>query len=100
MPATADEIAKAYGLSNNLYNPENNIHLGSLYYAKMRRSLNDKDMSAIMAYNGGWAAVTRWKNRLNYTDMDDFVEKIPYPETQTYLKKVLRSYWNYSNIYQ
>ena len=88
------------GLSNNLYNPENNIHLGSLYYAKMRRSLNDKDMSAIMAYNGGWAAVTRWKNRLNYTDMDDFVEKIPYPETQTYLKKVLRSYWNYSNIYQ
>ena len=100
MPATANEIANAYGLPNNLYNPEYNIHLGCLYYGKMRKSLNDKDMSAIMAYNGGWAAVTRWKNKLNYDDIDDFVEKIPYPETQDYLKKVLRSYWNYSNIYK
>lgn len=99
MPATANEIARAYGLPNNLYNPEYNIHLGCLYYAKMRKSLNDKDMSAIMAYNGGWAAVTRWKNKLDYDDIDDFVEKIPYPETQDYLKKVMKSYWNYSNIY-
>ena len=29
----------------------------------------------------------------------DFVEKVPYPETQAYVKKVLRSYWCYSNIY-
>src|SRR5574344_312004 len=100
MPGTGAEIAKAYGVQNNLLDAKTNIRLGCLYYAKMRRSLNDKDMSAIMAYNGGWASVTRWKKNLDYVDFDDFVEKIPYPETQDYLRKVLKSYWNYSNIYR
>ena len=58
-----------------------------------------KDISAIMAYNGGWASVMNWKKQLEYVDMDDFIEKIPYPETQDYIKKVLKSYWNYCNIY-
>ena len=56
-------------------------------------------MSAIMAYNGGIGAVKNWKNTLSYSDIDEFVEKIPYPETQEYLKKVLKAYWNYSQIY-
>lgn len=99
MPSTANEIAKGYGISNNLYSPESNIHLGCLYYAKMKRTLNNKDISAIMAYNGGWASVMNWKEQLDYVDMDDFIEKIPYPETQDYIRKVLRSYWNYCNIY-
>ena len=99
MPATANEIASAYGISNNLMNPETNIRLGSLYYSKMKSSLWDKDAYAIMAYNGGWFSVVNWTKNLKYEDIDDFIEKIPYPETQSYVKKVLRSYWNYSNIY-
>ena len=100
MPATANEIAASYGISVNLTNPKNNIRLGSLYYTKMKNSLWGKDAYAIMAYNGGWYSVVNWKKHLKYTDMDDFIEKIPYLETQMYVKKVLRSYWNYSNIYQ
>lgn len=99
MPATANEIASINGISNNLTNPETNIRLGSLYFTKMKTSLWDKDAYAIMAYNGGWFSVVNWKKNLNYEDFDDFIEKIPYPETQTYVKKVLRSYWCYSNIY-
>ena len=99
MPATANEIASMYGLNNNLTNPKNNIQLGCLYYSKIKSSLHNKDMFAIMAYNGGWFSVMNWLKRLHYEDIDEFVEKIPYPETQTYVKKVLRSYWIYSNIY-
>jgi len=99
MPATAGEIANMHGLKVDLKNPENNIQLGSLYYAKMKKSLWSKDAYAIMAYNGGWFSVVNWMRRLDYDDMDDFIEKIPYPETQAYVKKVLRSFWNYSNIY-
>ena len=99
MPATANEIANSYGISSNLFNPESNIHLGCLYYAKIKRALNHKDTSAIMAYNGGSASVLNWKKQLDYADMDDFIEKIPYPETKDYVKKVLKSYWNYCNIY-
>ena len=100
MPATANEIAREYNISNNLFNSENNIHLGCLYYAKIRNHLGGQDASAVMAYNGGFSSVLQWKSKLEYEDFDDFVEKIPYSETQTYLKKVLRSYWNYSNIYK
>ncbi|MCR5265459.1 MAG: transglycosylase SLT domain-containing protein [Cyanobacteria bacterium RUI128] len=99
MPATANEIASAYGISNNLTDPETNIRLGSLYYSKMKNSLWNIDAYAIMAYNGGWFSVVNWTKNLKYEDIDDFVEKIPYPETQTYVKKVLKSYWCYSNIY-
>ena len=30
---------------------------------------------------------------------DEFIEKIPYSETQNYVKKVFRSYWNYVRLY-
>ena len=30
---------------------------------------------------------------------DEFVEEIPYTETQNYIKKVFKSYWNYLNVY-
>ena len=99
MPATASEIARAYGLNMDLYNPKSNIQLGSLYYSKMKASLWDKDAYAIMAYNGGWYSVNKWIKNLNYDDLDYFIERIPYPETQSYVKKVLKSYWCYSNIY-
>ena len=49
--------------------------------------------------NGGIGSVSRWKNNLNYEDIDDFVEQIPYTETQNYVKKVYKSYWNYLRIY-
>ena len=58
-----------------------------------------KDVSAIAAYNGGIGSVTRWKSTLKYDDTDEFVEQIPYPETRNYVKKVLRTYWMYGNIY-
>lgn len=99
MPQTANEIANSYGISNNLFDPHTNIRLGSLYYSQIKRNLNNKDISAIMAYNGGASSVVRWKNNIKYSDIDDFIEKIPYPETQEYLKKVMRTYWNYTKIY-
>ena len=30
---------------------------------------------------------------------DDLLEQIPYSETQNYLKKVYKAYWNYARIY-
>ena len=33
-------------------------------------------------------------------DVDDFIEQIPYEETKNYVKKVFKSYWNYTRIYQ
>ena len=61
--------------------------------------LNNLDISAIAAYNGGIGSIGNWQKNLNYADTDEFVEQIPYPETKNYVKKVFRSYWNYLRIY-
>ncbi len=103
MPSTAKEISKNYGYgmtsANSLYNPELNIKIGNAYFAQARGMLNNMYVSSIAAYNGGVGSIGSWKRNLNYSDTDDFIEKIPYVETQNYVKKVLRSYWNYLRIY-
>ena len=83
-----------------LFNPELNIRLGNLYYSTIKGMLNNMDVSAIAAYNGGIGSVTRWKSTFLYNDTDEFVEQIPYDETKNYVEKVFRSYWNYTRIYQ
>lgn len=103
MPLTAKEAGAVAQISipNNkfLLDPELNIRLGNIYYAKLKRALWGKDLLAVLAYNGGVGSVSTWSDNLKYVDVDDFVEKIPYPETQNYLKKVYRSYWNYLRLY-
>ena len=103
MPATAHEVGNKNDIqfnTNDLLNPELNIRVGNLYYSILRSLLENKDVSAIAAYNGGVGSVTSWKTTLKYQDTDEFVEQIPYPETKNYVKKVFRSYWNYTRIYQ
>lgn len=103
MPATAHDIGAKNGITFNtsyLFNPELNIKIGNLYYSTIREMLDNKDVSAIAAYNGGIGSVTRWKSTLKYSDTDEFIEQIPYDETKNYVKKVFRSYWNYTRIYQ
>lgn len=103
MPSTAHEIGQKNGIEFNtqyLLNPELNIKLGNIYFSILRGMLNDKDVHAVAAYNGGVGSVSKWKADLKYLDIDEFVEQIPYEETQNYVKKVFRSYWNYTRIYQ
>ena len=100
MPDTAKELSSAYGTPNNLLDPQTNIKLGSLYYSSMKSSLGNEDIYAVMAYNGGRTNVVDWRNKFGYEDIDNLVEKIPFIETRSYVKKVLRSYWCYLNIYR
>lgn len=103
MPSTANEINIKFKLGMNiseaLFNPYKNLKLGNYYYEFLRKNLEGYDISSVAAYNGGIGSIQRWKTTLHYNDTDEFVEQIPYPETQNYVKKVFRSYWNYIRIY-
>ena len=103
MPSTAGEINAKMGLGMNvssaLFNPHQNIKLGNYYYLFLRRNLEGYDISSVAAYNGGIGSIQKWKSSLHYNDTDEFVEQIPYAETQNYVKKVFRTYWNYIRIY-
>ena len=99
MPATYSEMVKNSGISGDIFNSDSNIRAGSTYYSNLKKVLGNKDLYAISAYNGGIGSVTGWMSKITYNDTDEFVEQIPYPETKNYVKKVLRTYWVYGNIY-
>lgn len=99
MPATYNEVVAKHNLPTNLNVETSNITAGSLYYSSLKKVLGNKDLYAITAYNGGIGSVTNWFSKLIYNDTDEFVEQIPYPETKNYVKKVLRTYWVYGNVY-
>ena len=99
MPTTYNEVVKKHNLPTNLNVETINITAGSLYYSSLKKVLGNKDLYAITAYNGGIGSVTNWFSKLIYSDTDEFVEQIPYPETKNYVKKVLRTYWVYGNVY-
>lgn len=104
MPQTATDVKSVLGLTsfdtNSLLETRTNLQVGALYYSQLKKMLKGKDFYVILAYNGGIGSVSSWKNYLNYEDKDDFLEQVPYSETQNYLKKVYRSYWNYARIYE
>ncbi len=99
MPSTYSEVAQKYGITKPADSIPANIAAGSLYYSGLKKSLLGRDLYAISAYNGGIGSVTGWFTKINYNDTDEFVEQIPYPETKNYVKKVLRTYWVYGNVY-
>ena len=103
MPETAHEVGEKNGYNFNtsdLFNPELNIKIGNIYYSQLRNALDKKDIYAVAAYNGGIGSVQKWNDILEYNDIDEFVEQIPYDETKNYVYKVMKSYWNYTRVYQ
>jgi len=103
LPGTANDIARWKKLGSysgvQLFDPDVNIKLGTAYLSHVRGYLYNNMLFAVAAYNGGPGAVERWINANPQKDADEFVENIPYEQTNTYVKKVYKSYWNYKRIY-
>lgn len=104
MLPTASFIAEKKGFEapddRKLQTPEYNIALGTAYFSYVLDMVNNVPMYATGGYNGGPNAVNSWREKFKSLDTDEFVESIPYPESLYYIKKVYRSRYNYSKIYE
>ena len=100
MPDTASWIQSKTNIqSYNLDNPEDNIKLGTWYLDYTHEEYGNHSLYAVASYNAGPGNVADWIARRNYTDVDEFVDKIPFPETKDYVKSVFGGYWNYLRLY-
>lgn len=81
-----------------LQQPDYNIMLGTNYFSFVLQQTGG-EIYAVGGYNGGPNAMKKWKDKIKTTDLDEFVESIPYAESKNYIKKVFRSRYNYSKIY-
>ena len=65
-----------------------------------RSGPNDNPILAVAAYNGGPTNVRRWLRRSSVSDIDHFLETIPYPETCSHVRKVFRTYQQYKDLWR
>lgn len=77
-----------------LMDPEVNIRAGMAYLGRLLEGFDENVPLAVAAYNAGPAGMRR-QGGLARTDLDRFVESIPYAETRAYVQRVLQSYGIY-----
>jgi len=53
----------------------------------------------LASYNAGERAVRRWQDERPGMVTDEFIDDIPYPETQNYVKKILGTTDDYRRLY-
>ncbi|MEK6569245.1 MAG: transglycosylase SLT domain-containing protein [candidate division NC10 bacterium] len=102
LPRTADQIVNAAGGTGgsvSLESPATNIKLGTRYLATMLEEFKGNWTLALAAYNAGPHHVRRWLETRGYRSDDEFIEEIPFLETQQYVKRVLGSYYRYRAQY-
>jgi len=102
MDGTAREVANneviEYQTEDALYNPEKNIMIGTKYYADLKQKFGNDEV-ALAAYNAGSGNVQNWiQQKIIKADGTD-IENIPFKETNTYVRKILRDYKIYKRLY-
>lgn len=84
----------------DLYNPEINIKIGCWYLNKLLEEFNNNEDLAIAAYNGGSGNVSAWLKDSNYSSSGSTLDKIPFRETERFLKRVKNYRAIYKKIYE
>jgi len=85
--------------SEKLFEPEINIYIGCWYLSVLYDEFGDSDL-VIAAYNGGSGNVTQWLNDRDLSADGKTLDRIPFRETDQYLKKVNNYYSIYKRLYE
>jgi soluble lytic murein transglycosylase len=96
---TAQRFSDKPVTRETLFDPANNIALGSKFLGFLLNHFNRAIPLAIPGYNAGEAAVDRWLAERGERPLDEFIETIPYDETRGYTKRVLATYFTYTWLY-
>ena len=95
----ANEIGEEVVVKEALFNPEINIKIGTNYYAYLIKHYNGNEHLALAAYNAGMGNVDRWIEEGTIKEDGSDLENIPYKETNNYVRKILRNYKIYKELY-
>jgi soluble lytic murein transglycosylase len=84
---------------NLLYEPEINIALGCWYIRQLMEEFNNNVDLVITAYNGGSGNVKEWLGNVEYSKTGHTLDKIPFKETERFLKRVKNYHFVYAKLY-
>jgi soluble lytic murein transglycosylase len=101
MPATARQYARKLKIpysSRILTDPEANVRIGTAYFADKIKEFGSAHL-ALASYNAGEGPVRQWMAERQGIERDEFIDDIPYPETQGYVRKILGTAEDYRRLY-
>ncbi len=102
IPSTARETSRKIGVTyrgfRQLYNPSRNILLGSAHLKSLLKQYKNNFILTTAAYNAGATPVNQWKKYIIYHSPLEFIENIPYEETRTYVRLLIRNYIFYHSL--
>jgi soluble lytic murein transglycosylase len=100
---TAREIAGALGRpgfrQDDLFRPSVSLEFGAFYFGQRLKRFGGALFPALAAYNAGDGSADRWISDYGLDDIDFFAERIPYNETNHYVKVVFENYGLYRALY-
>ena len=102
VPSTGRRLAPAVGIRRfktaMLTKADINLRLGTLYFSRLVEQFGGT-YYALASYNAGESRVVRWKAERPGLDEDEFIDDIPFPETQNYVKRILGTAEDYRRLY-
>jgi soluble lytic murein transglycosylase len=102
VPSTGRRLARTLGIrrftTSMLTNPEITGRMGTLYFSRLAQQFGGT-YYALASYNAGDTRVMRWKAERPGLDEDEFIDDIPFPETQNYVKRILGTAEDYRLLY-
>jgi len=102
IPATGRRLAQRVGMRNftqrSLENPEVSARLGTRYFGDMVKEFGGYHY-ALAGYNAGEHRVRRWNQEAPGLPQDEWIDNIPYPETQNYVKRIIGTAEDYRRLY-
>jgi soluble lytic murein transglycosylase len=102
IPGTGRIVARQLGIrgfsTSMLTNPETNVRIGTKYFKDMVDKFGGAHY-ALAGYNAGPHRVVAWRQEAPDLPQDEFVDNIPFNETQTYVKRILGTAEDYRRLY-
>jgi soluble lytic murein transglycosylase len=102
LPSTAQWVAgkcdEVYQ-EGSLFEPNTNIQYGCWYLGYLIRRFRGNLTCAIAAYHAGQGTVDGWLANPEYTADGETLQTIPSDATDTYVKRVLKYYEKYKELY-
>jgi soluble lytic murein transglycosylase len=102
LPSTGRQFARKLKLPRfspaRLTDPETNVTLGTAIFAESLKKFGGVHF-ALAAYNAGDHRVATWQRERPGMPQDVFIDDIPFPETQNYVKRILGTAEDYRRLY-
>ncbi|MGE0526439.1 MAG: transglycosylase SLT domain-containing protein [Bdellovibrionales bacterium] len=100
LPEVASSISSKaaipYSQMEDLYIPQTNVLVGAAHLKDLLDRYGGRFVLAVAAYNANERAIRNWMETRYRGDTLEFIEEIPYEETRTYVRLVMRNLIFYS----